>query len=116
MASIQHRCWAADLSLRKPRRALERLVFVVQQDPPRIAVEIFILARSQAPEEGGKAKRAETQRAGDQDHHDIHGEAFSVNCKRKALSVTISDDDDIASAAIRGVRKPNAAAGAAMRL
>ena len=92
-----------------------RIVVVGYQDTMRCALKIFVLARPQTPEEGGKPHHSHEQRDRDQDDHDVHVRR-QRNCKRNAFNVTISEEPDIASAAINGVRKPAAANGAAMML
>jgi hypothetical protein len=77
------------------------------------AFEILILAGSQAPKKRREAGRAHQNGGGGEKDQDVHGR---IVCTRKALSVTRSDDPDMAAAAISGVNKPAAASGAARTL
>ena len=54
---------------------------------------------------------APTRRAGGREYQSIR-----PNLSRNALSVTITEEPDIASAAISGVTRPATATGTAMRL
>lgn len=91
------------------------LILVVDQNSVCGAVEILVLAGAKAPEECRQTQRPETNRARYQNHHDVH-QALLCSCSRKAFRVTISEEPDIASAAISGVSRPAAAAGAAIKL
>lgn len=72
--------------------------------------EIFILACSERPEEGKEPEKSESDRNRDQDHKYRHRASLA------ALSDTVTDDADIASAASSGVARPASATGMAMRL
>lgn len=88
------------------------LVFVDQYSLRR-AFEIFVLSRSEAPQERHKTDRPHRDRGGRQEDQDIHAR---LPCIRSAFKVTMIDELDIATAAISGVRKPRAASGAAITL
>lgn len=77
----------------------------------RIPLRVIILPRPQRPEEGQQPDTPQKQRGRDQDRQDFH-RYFN----RKALSETVIDDNDIASAAARGVAAPTSAKGTAITL
>jgi len=84
---------------------------VLVQDAVRVALWVVILFRFQRPDEGHKPDAAEKQRNRNERAEDIH-RYFS----RRALSETVIDDSDIASAAASGVASPTSASGTAMML
>lgn len=73
---------------------------LVDQDTLRGTVEVVVLARAHRPEKRRQTSAAEQQRDGDQIGDCDHAAAER---KRSALATTISDEADIASAAISGV-------------
>lgn len=90
------------------------------------AIDVVILTAAQRPQKAGQRRKAEEQCQGNKKDQDIHlaTAGFSatrfVSCfrrvaglTRKALSVTTSEEPDIARAAIRGVTIPNIASGTA---
>ena len=100
----------ADMS-RPPCRE-KGLSVVVQQDPRCIAFGVAILFAAQGPDERGQAQTAKDQGYWDQDDKNVHHTLLT----RKAFSRTVIDDDDIASAANKGVARPDRAIGMAMQL
>src|SRR6478735_7660929 len=98
-----------------------RTQVVIPQNAPARSLEIAELAGAHAPEEGRQPQQSETECQGEQDHQDIH-DATPVFCRgrprpaRSALSVTTSDEPDIATAATSGVAKPATAIGTATAL
>src|SRR5688572_3275607 len=87
---------------------------VVEQDAVGCAIEILELARAQGPQESGKPERAQGQRRGNEIEQDGHRSVLRPS--RSALAITSTEELDIATAAISGVRKPAAASGTASRL
>lgn len=100
---------------------------VVGQDAEGGTVRIVELATAQRPYKRQKAGQAEQQRQRDEKNQDVHvassdvtrvGEAAAPSARagrksRIALSVTNTDEPDIASAAISGVTRPATAIGTA---
>ena len=81
------------------------------------AVEVFELTRFHGPQEGAETERAKEQRRRDQVDQYAHVQpSIRASLRRNAFAVTISDDDDIAIAAIKGVANPNIAKGIATAL
>lgn len=75
-----------------------------------VAFRVIELALPQHPPEYGKAKPTKAEADRDQDTKDFHHRSLS------ALSDTVKDEVDIASAAISGEHKPATAKGTAKRL
>lgn len=95
------------------RLLIERSILIIEQNPLRRAVEIFILAAIQGPEEGEEAGQSQPQRDRHKikeivDHEERPVEADPVLSgeprSRNALAMTTIEDDDIAIAASSGVR------------
>lgn len=111
-------------------------LFLVEQDALGRTVKVVILAVAQRPEEGEQRHPAQQQRERDEeDEAAAHspgpgiaarpgsGAATFVRrtladptCRRSAFSTTMSEDSDIASAAISGVTYPAMAIGRATAL
>ena len=89
------------------------IVPVAGQYPLPVAVGVVILPMPQRPEKGHKPKPAEKQRHGDQVDKDFHAGAY---LSLSAFSETVTDDSDIAKAAMSGVARPKKAIGTASRL
>lgn len=89
------------------------VVPILAQDPLAVPVGVIVLPVSQGPEEGDKADPAEKQRNRYQVDEHLHPGAY---LSRSALSDTVMDDADIASAAISGVASPSRAIGTATML
>lgn len=89
------------------RIGLRRLV-VVEQDAVRRPVQIVELPGLERPQESAQAEEPEKKGEGDQNDDNVHGRTFD---NRKALPVTMSDELDIATAAMSGVMKPIIASG-----
>lgn len=87
-------------------------IVIVDQDPLCSAPDVLILARPQRPDEGADGDQAENDRKRGEQEDDVHRRLLT----RSALSVTTSDEPDIASAATKGFTRPIIAAGAATRL
>lgn len=89
------------------------VVPILAQDAVAVAFGVFELPRPQCPKEGQQTKPAKNKRYWDQDGEHFHGEPyFSL----RALSVTVSEEVDMASAAISGVARPASATGTAITL
>lgn len=105
------------LGARRVRRGggcLSRLI--VGDRPPGGAIEIIILAVLERPEKGRKAEPAKRDRKRHQIEQDLHQAVSLCRRARKALSITSSDEPDIAAAAISGVARPAMASGTASAL
>lgn len=89
------------------------VVLVVEEDAVGRAFRVVELAMAQGPEEGGKAREAETERNGYQEQQAVHLTALA---RRSELATTISELADIAAAAMSGVSKPATARGTASTL
>lgn len=89
------------------------IVLVIEQDPHCRSVGIVELAVAQCPLEGDKPEQAHAERYGYE-----HGETghFADPTSRSELTTTISDDSDMATAAISGVTSPAIASGTASTL
>ncbi len=85
--------------------------FVIDQDAFCGTVEILVLARAHAPEEGGQSGYAEAKRNWYEPEQGRH-----LRISLIALAVTRSELADMAIAATSGVTKPNTASGTAMQL
>lgn len=94
-------------------RALERLVIIIEDAMCR-AVQVFVLVRIDRPQEAHKSKQSEPECNGNEVDDDVHASALLF--MRKAFNVTISDEADIAIAAIKGVTFPVTAIGTAIIL
>lgn len=88
---------------------------VVEQDALGGAFGVLILTVLEGPEKGPDSEKAEQQGNRHQEQKSRH-ESFLPPASRRALRVTISDDPDMASAAISGVTNPIIARGAATAL
>lgn len=82
------------------------LVFVVQ-NPFRGAIEVLVLAGPDGPQERGQSQKAKRDGRRDKINEHVHAALRRVS----ALRVTKMEDDDIATAAIRGVTAPTIAKG-----
>lgn len=100
--------------VRRGGGCLSRLI--VGDRPPGGAIEIVILAVLERPEKGRKAERAQRDRERHQIEQDFHQAVSLCRRARKALSITSSDEVDIAAAAISGVTRPATASGTASAL
>lgn len=89
---------------------------IVGDRPPGGAIQIVILTVLEGPEKGGKPKGAEHDRKRNQIDQDFHQIVSLCRRARKALSITSSDEVDIAAAAISGVTRPAIASGTASAL
>src|SRR6185437_8183816 len=98
-------------------------VFIIDQDARGCAVKVLILPAFQRPEEGGQAEPAQEQGDRDQIDEDRHlagsivpkawrappsldgalAVVFSAPLRRSALDTTSTEDNDMESAATRGV-------------
>ena len=96
------------------RSALGAIVVILAQDAVAVAFRIVELPVPQRPEERCKTKAAQEQRY--RDEVDKHLHRRSPYFSRSAFSVTVSDDVDIASAAMSGVASPTSATGTATTL
>ena len=117
------------------RIGLRVVVVVVRQDPPAVALRVIVLVAAQGPEKRQQPGPAENQRDRDQIDENIHfgtglhdrGRRRSRACiglrrsaatapgrvpSLSALSDTVIEEADIASAAISGVAKPGDARSA----
>lgn len=77
----------------------------------RVALRVVVLPRPKRPEKRHKANPAQKQRRRNEDGQDFHG-----YFNRRALSETVIEESDIASAAARGVAAPTSASGTATTL
>ena len=119
----------------RSRAGYSALDVVVAKDAQRRTVEVVVLAAAERPQEGCEAQQAEPKRCRHQIDEDAHGvlhrawmnlgvaediSASALTCRRSrpriAFAVTISDEPDIASAAISGVTRPSTAIGTATAL
>ena len=76
----------------------------------RVAFRVIEVSPAQKPEKCGEAQSPQKQTYGNEDAQDLHQR------NRNALSDTVSEDDDIAKAAMRGEQRPATASGTANRL
>lgn len=76
-----------------------RRQIVVVENAMRRAFEIIVLAGLHRPDEGAEPDQPEQQCQRNEDDEDIHATFPAL----RAFSVTMIDEPDIASAAIRGV-------------
>lgn len=95
------------------RRSIIFRPLIVNQDAQRGAIQIVELAAAQRPEKGTKPQKTKPKRNGDEKGNSGH---FAAAFSRKALATTITEEPDMASAAIKGVTSPMIAIGTAMIL
>lgn len=95
------------------RRSVIIRTLVIDQDTQRSAIEIVKLSAAQRPEKGPQSEQAQAQRNGDQDGYARH---LAAPFNRNAFATTMTDEPDMASAAINGVTIPMIAIGTATRL
>ena len=103
-------------SLRGLQGAVSRqaVILVVDQDAVGGAVEIVKLPVVHRPEECGETQQPQNERRGNENHKSRYHGAPALSLS--AFSVTRSDDDAIATAAISGVTRPTIANGMATAL
>lgn len=94
------------------RSSIDRLI-LINQDTQGCAIQIFELSAAQRPEKGAEAKKAKSECDRDEEGDARH---FAAPFSRSALATTITDEPDIASAAISGVTMPIIAKGTAITL
>ena len=87
--------------------------FFVDQNSLSGSIQIIELARFQGPKKACESQQAKEQCSGDKKYQHAHDR---IQLRRRALSVTSSEEDDMATAAIRGVTRPHTASGTAARL
>ncbi|SFB00675.1 hypothetical protein SAMN05421688_2311 [Poseidonocella pacifica] len=85
---------------------------IIRQHAPRIAFEIIVLTCAEGVEKRNQPCSAEAKRNGDQQDEYVHVRPPSLS----ALSDTVMELADMASAAINGVAKPATASGTASTL
>src|SRR5262249_52989175 len=88
---------------------------VVLEDAFGVATGVFVLAVLHGPEEGGEGGEGQQQGEGRQEQDDGHRRPPAAAIRR-ALSITTSEEPDMAMAAMKGLIRPRIAAGAATRL
>lgn len=88
-------------------------ILIIKQDPRRCTVGIIELAIVERPEKGGKTSQPQAESDWDEETDTVHR---AILLSRNALATTISDEIDIAKAAISGVTKPKIASGTARKL
>src|SRR5689334_18774046 len=104
---------------------------VVRQHAQGRPFQVIVLPAPQRPQEGSEAEQTEAERGGHKVDEHVHAglrpacSAGVAGCgtaslrrraARNALSVTISDEPDMAMAAISGVASPAMATGTAIAL
>lgn len=92
------------------------LQIIVRQGAPARAFKIIKLPVAQSPHEGCEPNQAKQQSQWQQKHKNIHANRSIGQRARKAFKVTITEEPDIAKAAMRGVASPAIATGTATRL
>ncbi len=93
-----------------------RLVgLVIGEGAPGRAIEIVILTTVQRPQKAEQANEAQCKSEWNQIEQDLH-QIASLLRARSALSMTSTDEPDIAAAAISGVTRPAIATGTARTL
>ncbi len=90
-----------------------RQLILVDEDAHRGPVRVVILPGAQRPEKGDKTAEAEQQCGRNEDEQAVH---LTAQRSRSELPMTISELDDIATAAISGVTRPAMASGTAKTL
>lgn len=95
------------------RHLLIGRAILIDQDPQGCPIQIFKLSAAQRPEKGAEAKKAKSECDRDEEGDARH---FAAPFSRSALATTITDEPDIASAAISGVTMPIIAKGTAITL
>ena len=88
---------------------------VVSDGSPGRAVKVVILSALQRPEEAEQADKAQRKSKRHQDNQNFHQTTYHARAL-SALSITMTDEPDIAAAAIRGVTSPAIAIGTARTL
>lgn len=92
------------------------ILLLVGKDAQGCAPRILELPRAQSPQEREEPQEAEGKRGRNENQQNAHKDLRGFPARRSALSVTISEDDDIAIAAMSGVTKPRTARGMAQTL
>ena len=95
------------------RRSFIDRRILINQDAQGCTIQIFKLAATKRPEKGAKAQQAEPESNRDEEGDPRH---FAAPFRRRALATTITDEPDMASAAISGVTMPMIAMGTAITL
>lgn len=88
---------------------------IIAQDPVCGPIEIIELTALERPHEGCQPDKAQKQGSGNEVDQNAHVRPPARRA-RSALSVTMIEDPDMASAAISGVTKPATAIGTAIML
>ena len=91
------------------RAVIMPIFLVLDEDAQRSAVEIVELTMAKRPEESGEAQKAKPEGDWYQDEDPVHRSALLT----ARIATTISDEPDIAMAAISGVTSPRKASGTA---
>lgn len=104
---------ASNAILGLTRRSFIGRAFIIYQDAQGSAIKVIKLAAAQRPEKGTKAQQTQTQRDRDEESNPGH---FAAAFNRSAFATTITDEPDIANAAISGVTIPMIASGTATTL
>lgn len=102
---------------------------IIRQGSDSGALKVVELTAAQRPDECPKPREPQAKSDRQKKDNDIHGAATAsfrsaalflrirtVPLRRTALSVTSTDEPDIAAAAIKGVTKPATASGTATKL
>ncbi len=81
-------------------------------------VEVIVLPGTNGPDERGKPDGTKKKRCRNQNQQNVQGidSPLCRRCSRRAFKVTRSDEEDIATAATRGVTNPAIAKGTAQAL
>src|SRR5690606_19934544 len=87
---------------------------VVAQDVDGGRVEVLELPLAHGPAEGPGGDAEQDDADGDEEQQDVH--RSGIRARRSALTVTISEDSAMPSAATQGITRPAAASGTATML
>ena len=130
---VSTEAWVAARRIRLSARAV---AIRIEENALRSAIEIIILAAAQGPQKGRESRTSQQQGQGNKVDETTHSagsnatpceparfdEALAGCCaslpgfRRSALATTRIEENDMASAAIKGVTKPAMAMGNAMAL
>jgi hypothetical protein len=90
---------------------------IIRNSAPGSALKIVILTAPERPEEPEQTDEPEPERQGYKDDEHFHQSLRCVARRApRALSITSSEEPDMAAAAMRGVTNPATAIGTARRL
>ncbi len=99
--------------MKQPHGLPPRPILMIDEDPQSRAIRIIELPAPQRPEKRRQSRQTERQGNGDEQEEPVH---WTAQRSRSEFATTMSELEDMASAAMRGVTKPPIASGTAKTL